>query len=69
MEKEINVLFVDDEENVLSAVKRVFFDKDYTVFTAASAADGLALLGANQLPPQSGIYVRVDKSRLQEYTI
>jgi DNA-binding NtrC family response regulator len=54
MEKEINVLFVDDEENVLSAVKGVLFDEDYTVFTAASAADGLALLGANQLPPQSG---------------
>jgi two-component system NtrC family sensor kinase len=50
MEKEIKILFVDDEENVLNAVKRVFFDEeDYTIFTASSAAEGIVLLGGNQV--------------------
>jgi two-component system NtrC family sensor kinase len=49
MKKEIKILFVDDEENVLNAVKRVFLDEDYTIFTAGSAAEGLALLDSNQV--------------------
>jgi len=49
MEKEVKILFVDDEENVLHAVKRVFLDENYTIFTAVSAAEGLALLDSNQV--------------------
>ena len=38
------VLCVDDEENVLSALKRLFWQEAFTVVTAASAKDGLAIL-------------------------
>jgi response regulator RpfG family c-di-GMP phosphodiesterase len=46
--KEVNIpkriLFVDDEENVLRSLKRLFVSEDYEVFTAASGSDGLAVL-------------------------
>ncbi len=43
------VLFVDDEENVLRALKRLFMDCEYTVLTALSGAEGLELLRANNI--------------------
>ncbi len=39
------VLFVDDEENILRAVNRLFIDEPFAVVTAASGTDGLRLLG------------------------
>jgi two-component system NtrC family sensor kinase len=44
MDAELRILCVDDEENVLSALKRVFMDEKYEVFTAASGAEGLSAL-------------------------
>ena len=38
------VLCVDDEENVLSALKRLFWQEAFTVLTAASGKEGLAIL-------------------------
>ncbi len=38
------ILFVDDEENVLSAVTRVFSDKDLRILTAPDAAGALEVL-------------------------
>ncbi len=38
------VLFVDDEQNVLSAIKRMFFDSEYQLFFASSGKEGLSLL-------------------------
>lgn len=59
-----NVLFVDDEENVLKSVKRVFADRDMTFLEARSARDAMRLLGEkevavlvtdNRMPGMSGI--------------
>ena len=42
------VLFVDDEENILNALQRLFMDDDFAVFTASSGAQGLAILAGNR---------------------
>ncbi len=44
MQEEIKILVVDDEQNVLNSLKRLFLDDDYTIFTADSAEDGLKIL-------------------------
>lgn len=38
------ILFVDDEENILNALVRLFRKEDYEVFTATSGAAGLKIL-------------------------
>lgn len=43
-QSQFTLLFVDDEENVLSALKRIFMEENYTILTAVSAAQALALL-------------------------
>lgn len=44
MNEEIKILCVDDEQNVLNALKRLFLDEEYTILTAASGEDGLKIL-------------------------
>jgi len=39
-----NVLCVDDEQNMLNALKRLLRPENYTLFTATNCSDGLALL-------------------------
>lgn len=39
-----NILFVDDEENVLRSLKRVFMDEPYDLVTASSGKDALEIL-------------------------
>lgn len=41
------VLFVDDEQNVLKAVERVFIDDDIELLCASSAAEALAIVEAH----------------------
>ncbi len=49
MEKH-KVLFVDDELNTLAAFKRLFFNNDdVDIFTASSGAEGLKVLGLNNI--------------------
>jgi response regulator RpfG family c-di-GMP phosphodiesterase len=38
------ILFVDDEENVLRALKRLFFDENFEIYTAPSGKAGLEIL-------------------------
>jgi len=38
------ILFVDDEENILRSLKRLFMDEPYDILTAPSGADGLEVL-------------------------
>jgi two-component system NtrC family sensor kinase len=45
----IKILCVDDEPNVLNALRRLFMDDQYTMLTATSARDGLELLGQNNV--------------------
>ncbi|HKK01015.1 MAG TPA: HD domain-containing phosphohydrolase [Desulfuromonadales bacterium] len=44
---EIRILFVDDEENILKALKRLVMDEDWTILTASSGAEGLDRLKEN----------------------
>lgn len=44
MTEEIKILCVDDEPNVLSALKRLFMDDDYTIVTASSGPEGISIL-------------------------
>ena len=43
------VLLVDDEANVLHGLQRLLVDEPYEIFTAKSAAEGLALLREQQI--------------------
>ena len=43
-EERFSILFVDDEENVLNALRRIFLEENYGIFTAASAADALQIM-------------------------
>lgn len=40
----VRVLFVDDEENILKALARIFVDDDFEVLTASSGIEGLRVL-------------------------
>ena len=42
---QFTLLFVDDEENVLSSLKRIFLEENYTILTATSAAKALEIMG------------------------
>jgi two-component system probable response regulator PhcQ len=43
------ILIVDDEENILNALKRVFRKEPYEILTAASGDEGLKILDAHQV--------------------
>lgn len=44
MKEQARILFVDDEQNILHSVERMFLDEGYSIVTAASGKEGLALL-------------------------
>lgn len=48
-ERNESILLVDDEENVLSSLRRLFRPDGYAVFAATSAEDGMALLQENTI--------------------
>lgn len=39
-----NLLLVDDEESVISSLKRAFMDQDFQIYSANSGAEGLSIL-------------------------
>jgi two-component system NtrC family sensor kinase len=47
VEEEIKILCVDDEPNVLHSLRRLFLDDEYTILTANSANDAIAILQGN----------------------
>lgn len=51
MEKEVKILFVDDEPNVLRALERLLMDEQYTLLKAGSGDEGLQLLEENEPVP------------------
>lgn len=46
---QFNLLFVDDEENVLNALKRIFLDENYRIFTTTSPSEALVLMGREKI--------------------
>ncbi|OGR07385.1 MAG: hypothetical protein A2511_07825 [Deltaproteobacteria bacterium RIFOXYD12_FULL_50_9] len=44
MPEQVRILCVDDENNVLKALKRLFMDEEYEIITANSGLEGLAIL-------------------------
>ncbi|TYO99656.1 response regulator receiver domain-containing protein [Geothermobacter ehrlichii] len=42
--EQIRILCVDDERNVLKALRRIFIDDDWEIFVAESATEGLEIL-------------------------
>lgn len=44
-----SILFVDDEDNILKALKRAFIDEDYDCFFANNARDGLEIIRKNNI--------------------
>lgn len=43
-DEKVKILCVDDEQNVLNSLKRLFFDDDFEILTALSGEDGLKVL-------------------------
>ncbi|SLM32507.1 Two component, sigma54 specific, transcriptional regulator, Fis family [Desulfamplus magnetovallimortis] len=44
-----SLLFVDDQKQILSSMKRIFFDEDYSLYTASDAENALDLLEKNEI--------------------
>jgi len=44
MNEQVKILCVDDEPNVLRAIRRLFIDEEYEIITASSGEEGLAKL-------------------------
>ena len=57
------ILFVDDEENILRSLQRLFMDEEVEVFTASSGAKGLEILAR-----EDGVGVIVSDQRMPEMT-
>lgn len=49
MSEEIKILCVDDEPNVLNALRRLFMDEEYEILTAPSAQDGISTLEKEEI--------------------
>ncbi|MDH5525522.1 MAG: response regulator [Desulfobulbaceae bacterium] len=49
MEKASKILCVDDEGGVLRAIRRLFQDTEYELFTAESGREGLEILGREEI--------------------
>ncbi|MFA7346343.1 MAG: HD domain-containing phosphohydrolase [Desulfurivibrionaceae bacterium] len=57
------ILFVDDEENILRSLQRLFMDEEVEVFIAPSGAKGLEILAR-----EAGVGVIVSDQRMPEMT-
>lgn len=57
------ILFVDDEENILRSLQRLFMDEEVEVFTASSGAKGLEILAR-----EGEVGVIVSDQRMPEMT-
>ena len=60
MTQPICLLFVDDDDNILQSIKRLFFNAGYTIHTANSGAEGLKILESG-----TPVHVVVSDYRMQ----
>ena len=49
MSKEINVLVLDDEENILETLNRMFFKEDFGLFTTMKHQEAMEVLGKEKV--------------------
>ena len=49
VEQQFTLLFVDDEESVLSSLQRIFLEENYRIITATSADKALAILNCERV--------------------
>lgn len=49
MAKEINVLFLDDEENILNSLKRLFISESYGIAVTTSAEEAMNIIGREKI--------------------
>ncbi|TYO99657.1 putative nucleotidyltransferase with HDIG domain [Geothermobacter ehrlichii] len=61
--RDLKVLFVDDEKNILSSLRRLTVDEEFETLTASSGAEGLELLRAEE-----NIGLVVSDQRMPEMT-
>ncbi len=73
-----SILFVDDEQNVLRSLKRLFIEEEYQLFLADSAKKGLAILEQNpvhlviadyRMPDMNGVRFLKEVCRLYPQTV
>jgi len=61
--EELTILFVDDEKNILKALRRLFMDEDYEILIANSGAEALEMIEDGACPQ-----VIVSDQRMPEMT-
>ena len=49
MKREINVLVLDDEQNILESLQRLFFKEDFGIFTTTNYREALDVLGKEKI--------------------
>ncbi|MDX9715606.1 MAG: response regulator [Dissulfurispiraceae bacterium] len=73
-----NILFVDDEQHILSSLKRLFIDEPYSVFTADSGAEALevvktvrfaVIVSDQRMPRMSGFEFLEKAKQIQPDTV
>lgn len=78
MTDSIKILCVDDEQNVLNALKRLFLDEDYTILAANSGKEGLDIMQKEELqiiisdyrmPNMNGVEFLREAKKLQPDTV
>lgn len=75
----VAVLFVDDEENILRAMNRLFVEEQFSVYTASSGDQGLGILedkrdigvivSDNRMPGMTGIEFLEKAKRVRPHTL
>lgn len=78
MDEPIKILCVDDEQNVLNALRRLFLDDEYEILIANSGADGLALqekenaqiiISDYRMPAMTGVEFLREVNKKWPYTV
>jgi signal transduction histidine kinase len=49
MDKEINVLILDDEKHLLESLKRLFFKEDFQIFTTSNHQEAMDVIGKEKI--------------------
>ncbi len=61
----VTILFVDDEPNIITAIKRMFIEKDLTILTATTGSEALKFFDSHSvdIAVTDNIYARHERNR------